>query len=84
MWIIDLLVTHPSPHPESSSRPSNPGMLRTKEYTPTPYSSVIFTFGLIVKSIKEFKGASITMKARLLDDFASKETNTKKVWPWLH
>jgi hypothetical protein len=33
-------------------------MLRTKERTPTPFPFVVFTFGLIVESIKEFGGAS--------------------------
>jgi hypothetical protein len=34
-------------------------VLRVKERTPIPYPSVVVTFGLIVKSIKEFKGASL-------------------------
>jgi hypothetical protein len=28
--------------------------------------------------------AKVTIKARLLDSFARKETNTKRVQPWLH
>jgi hypothetical protein len=30
-------------------------MLQVKEHTPTHFSSIFFTFGLIVKSIKEFR-----------------------------
>jgi hypothetical protein len=33
-------------------------MLRTRERTPTLFPSVVFTFGLIVESIKELGGAS--------------------------
>jgi hypothetical protein len=28
--------------------------------------------------------AKATIKARLLDSFAGKETKTKQMWPWLH
>jgi hypothetical protein len=35
-------------------------MLRTKELTPTPCPSIIFTFGLAVESIQEFGGASLS------------------------
>jgi len=34
-------------------------MLQAREHAPTIYPSAIFTFGLIVESIKEFGGASI-------------------------
>jgi hypothetical protein len=33
-------------------------MLQAKERAPTPFPSVVFTFGLIVESIKELGGAS--------------------------
>ncbi len=33
-------------------------MLRAKERTPTPYPSIVFTFGLVVESIKEVGGVS--------------------------
>jgi hypothetical protein len=33
-------------------------VLRARERTPTPSLSVIFTFGLAIKSIKELEGAS--------------------------
>ncbi len=59
MWIIDSLVTHPSPHPGAPACPSTLEVLRAKERTPTPYPSIVFTFGFIVESIKEFGGASI-------------------------
>jgi hypothetical protein len=34
-------------------------MLRTKECTPTPSPSNVFTFGFTVESIKELRGASM-------------------------
>jgi hypothetical protein len=33
-------------------------MLQAREHAPTPYFSIIFTFGLVVEFIKEFGGAS--------------------------
>jgi hypothetical protein len=54
VWIIDLLVTHPSPHPRVPTHPFTSEVLRARECTPTPYPFVVFTFGLIVESIKEF------------------------------
>jgi hypothetical protein len=36
-------------------------MLQAKEHTPTPSPSVVFTFGIIVESIKELGGASQMM-----------------------
>jgi hypothetical protein len=38
--------------------PLYPEVLWTKEHTPIPSPSVVFTFGLIVESIKELGGAS--------------------------
>jgi hypothetical protein len=35
-------------------------MLQVREHAPTLSPSIIFTFGFIVESIKEFKGASTT------------------------
>jgi hypothetical protein len=43
VWIIDLLVILPSPHPEALARPSTPKMLWTRECTPTLYLFVVFT-----------------------------------------
>ncbi len=61
MWIIDLLVTRLSPHPRTPTCPFAPKVLRAKERAPTPYPSIVFTLGLIVKSIKEFGGVSTTL-----------------------
>jgi hypothetical protein len=58
MWIINPLVTRPSPHPRAPAHPSTPKVLWVRECTPTPYPSVVFTFGLEVESIKEFGNAS--------------------------
>jgi hypothetical protein len=35
-------------------------VLRVKEHAPTFYPSVVFTFGFVVESIKEFQDASTT------------------------
>jgi hypothetical protein len=51
VWIIGLLAIHPSSHPR---------VMWAKKHTPTPYPSVVFTFGLTLKSIEVFKGVSQT------------------------
>jgi hypothetical protein len=43
VWIIDLLVTHPSPHLGALGCPSTFEVLQPKECAPTPYPSVVFT-----------------------------------------
>jgi hypothetical protein len=48
MWVIELLVNLPSPHPEAPARPSTPKMLQAKECAPTPFPSTVFTFWLTV------------------------------------
>jgi len=53
-----MLVVRPSPRPKIPARPCTPEMLQAREHIPTPYPFVIFTFGLIVESIKEFGGVS--------------------------
>jgi hypothetical protein len=58
VWIIDPLVTHPSPHHEAPTPPSTPKMLWTKECTPIFYLFDVFTFGFAVESVKELGGAS--------------------------
>jgi len=44
IWIIDLLVTLPSPHLRTPTRPSTSKVQQTKERAPTPYPFVVFTF----------------------------------------
>jgi len=39
--------------------PSTPKVLQARECTPTPSPSIVFTFGLVVESIKEFENVSI-------------------------
>jgi len=58
MWVIELLVNLPSPHPRASTRPSTPEVLQTRKCVPTPSPFAIFTFGLVVRSIKELGGVS--------------------------
>jgi hypothetical protein len=43
MWVIDLLVTLPSPYPGTPTCPSTPEVLQAKEHTPTLHSFVMFT-----------------------------------------
>jgi hypothetical protein len=59
VWIIDLLVIRPSPHPEVPTHPFTPKMLWTKERNITHYPSNVFTFGFTNESIKEFGGPSM-------------------------
>jgi hypothetical protein len=61
MWIIDPLVTRPSPHLKTPTRPSTSEMLQAKERAPIPYHFIVFTFGLVIESIKEFGGASFVV-----------------------
>jgi hypothetical protein len=57
VWVIDFLVNLPSRNPRAPTHPSTPKVLRAREHVPTP-SSIVFTFGLAVESIKELMGAS--------------------------
>jgi hypothetical protein len=59
MWVIDMIFNLPNPHPEAPTCPFTPEVLQFKECAPIPSPSIIFTFGLEVESIKEFKGASL-------------------------
>jgi hypothetical protein len=52
-----LLVILPSPHPKAPTRHSTPKVLQAMEHAPTPFLSVVFTFGFVVESIKEFGSA---------------------------
>jgi hypothetical protein len=61
MWVIDLLVILLAPYPEVSACLSNPKVLRARERAPTPSPSVIFTFKLVVESIKESGSVSCTL-----------------------
>jgi len=61
VWIIDPLVTCCNPHPKVPTRPYTPKMLQAKECAPTPYPSIVFTFGFVVEFIKELGGESILL-----------------------
>jgi len=54
-----VLVNLLSPHFRALARPSTPEVLRAKECAETPSAFVVFTFGLVVESIKELRGASV-------------------------
>ncbi len=58
VWIIDSLVIRLNPHLKTPACPFTPEVIWTKERTPTPYPFDVFSFGLIVESIKEIGGAS--------------------------
>jgi hypothetical protein len=58
MWVINLLVNLPSPHPRALTHPFTPEILRAKERAPISFPFVVFTLGFAVESIKEFAGAS--------------------------
>jgi hypothetical protein len=64
--IIDPLVTYLGPHPETSTCPFTPKVLRTKEHTPIP-SSIVFIFRFAFKSFKDCEGVSIYVIERLED-----------------
>jgi hypothetical protein len=50
--VIELLVNIPNPHLKTPTHPSTPEVLRAREYTPTPFISVVFTFGLAMNPSK--------------------------------
>jgi hypothetical protein len=52
VWVIDLLVIFPIPYPGTPACSSTPKVLQVRERAPTP-PSVVFTFGLVVESIKK-------------------------------
>jgi hypothetical protein len=58
VWIIDSLVTRPSPHFRALACPPTPEVLRTRECIPTLFS-VVFTFELTFEFYEEFGGVSI-------------------------
>jgi hypothetical protein len=68
MRIIELLVNLPSPHPQALACPSTLEVLQARECTPTLFTSNVFTFGLVVESMKELGGVSWQM----LEDWSSK------------
>ncbi len=53
------LVNLPSPYLGTLAQSSTPKVLRARERAPTLSPFAIFTFGLVVESIKEFGGASL-------------------------
>jgi hypothetical protein len=61
VWVIDLLVNLPIPHPGVLACPSTPEVLWAREHAPTPSHFIVFIFGLVVKSIKVLKGASFNV-----------------------
>ncbi len=58
MGVIDLLAILPTPHPGAPAHPSTPKVLQARERAPILSPSNVFTFRLVVESIKEFGGAS--------------------------
>ncbi len=65
--VIELLVNLPSPHLGALACPFTPKVLWTRECGLTLSPSVVFTFGLVVESIKELEGVStFTIQARYI------------------
>jgi len=61
MWMIELLINLPNPLPELQHAPLSPKCYELRS-APQPFSpSVVFTFGLAIKSIEELGGASLGM-----------------------
>jgi hypothetical protein len=58
-----LLANLPNPYPKVPTRPCTLEVLRAKERAPIFSPSVVFTFGLEVKSIKESGGVSLQVRA---------------------
>jgi hypothetical protein len=82
MWIIDSLVTCPSPHPKAPTHPFTPKVVWAKERGQTPCPFVIFTFGFIVEYIQEFGGVSLLLLKWTKDNlnyFLLTTTTTKKI-----
>jgi len=75
VWIIDPLVTHPSPHPKAPTRPSTLKILRIRECTLTLSPSVVFTFGFVVKSIKEFRSVPQLLHAYIPNNIGLNNMN---------
>ncbi len=67
VWFVQVRVSNSIAcqfflsHPRVLARPFTPKVLQAKECAPTPYPSVVFTFGLAVKSIKELGGVSFSL-----------------------
>jgi hypothetical protein len=57
VWIIDPLVTRPSPILKLQHTPLPLKCYELGSALQTPFPSIVFTFGLVVESIKEFGGA---------------------------
>ncbi len=59
MWVIDLLVIIPNPHPGTLAHPFTLKVLWARERVPTPSPFVVFTFGFAIESIMESGGVSL-------------------------
>jgi hypothetical protein len=69
MWVIDLLVTLPGPYLEVLAHIYTLEMLQAKEHTPTPHSSVLFTFDSHLNPLRSLgvrHMASTTLYTRIL------------------
>jgi hypothetical protein len=64
MWVNELLVNLPSLISKLQHAPLPPEVLRANERAPTPSPSVVFTFGLLIESIKELGGVSLSIYNR--------------------
>ncbi len=58
VWVIELFVNLCNPNLGALTCHSTPKMLRNRECAPTPSTSIVFTFGFTIESIKKLRGAS--------------------------
>jgi len=61
VWIIDPLVTHPTPHLKILACPFTPKVLWVRERISIPSSSVVFTFILAFESYEKLGGVSLIL-----------------------
>jgi len=62
VWVINLFIVLPNPHPKAPACLATLKVLRAKERALTPYPFVVFTFRFVVESTKEFTCASTNVK----------------------
>jgi hypothetical protein len=75
IWIINLLVIHPNPHPRAMAHPLTPEVLWVNECTPIHYFFVVFIFELTFEYFKEFRNYIIMALRKRGKKTDSKPTN---------
>jgi len=73
-----LFANLPSPHPGALTCPFTPKVLRARERASTPFPSIVFTFGLAIKSIKELEGVLMFVTEKKMKNVDSKKMSKLK------